>query len=62
MTTFMKRTAAFFTVMMLLAGITSVFSSCSDKDDEPSLPAAEYVAGTYTGDMTCSVIDRKSVV
>ena len=61
MTTFMKRTAAFFTVMMLLAGITSVFSSCSDKDDEPSLPAAEYVAGTYTGDMTCSVMGNESV-
>ena len=57
----MKRTAAFFTVMMLLAGITSVFSSCSDKDDEPSLPAAEYVAGTYTGDMTCSVMGNESV-
>ncbi|MDE5723326.1 MAG: calycin-like domain-containing protein, partial [Paramuribaculum sp.] len=58
----MKKITAFLAAMMLFGGITSVFSSCADnKDDEPALPAAENVAGTYTGDMTCTVMGDESV-
>lgn len=58
----MKTITAFLAAMMLFGGITSVFSSCADnKDDEPALPAAENVAGTYTGDMTCTVMGDESV-
>lgn len=36
-------------------------SSCSEKNDEPEeTPAAKSVAGTYKGDMTCSVMGQES--
>ncbi|MCM1490265.1 MAG: calycin-like domain-containing protein [Muribaculum sp.] len=38
------------------------FNSCSDREDnEPAdTPAAKSVAGTYKGDMTCSVMGQES--
>lgn len=49
--------------MMLCMSVmaTLTFSSCSDEKDEPSTPAAKSVAGTYTADMTCSVMGSESV-
>lgn len=35
-------------------------SSCGSDDDEPAVPAAKSVAGTYQGDMTCSVMGQES--
>lgn len=37
------------------------FPSCSDDKDQPeATPAAKSVAGTYRGDMTCSVMGQES--
>lgn len=46
---------------LLLMTILPSLSSCSDKEDEPSVPAARSVAGTYQGDMTSSVMGQESV-
>lgn len=37
-----------------------LLGSCS-KDDEPAVPAAKAVAGSYFGDMSCSVMGSESV-
>lgn len=41
---------------------SSALVSCSDdnKDDKPSTPAAKEIAGTYKGDMTCTVMGSES--
>ncbi len=47
---------------MLCVGFAVTFGSCSDDDkNEPEMPAAKSVAGTYKGDMTCSVMGDESV-
>lgn len=58
----MRRLTTIFATMILCMGVTAPFTSCSDeKGDEPTTPAAKSVAGTYTGDLTCSVMGEASV-
>ena len=46
--------------MMALVFMVS-FTACSDDDDKDSVtPAAKSVAGTYKGDMSCSVMGQAS--
>lgn len=57
----MKKITTLFASMMLFAGLTTAFTSCSDDDNnEPEIPAAKSVAGTYTGDMSCTVMGSES--
>lgn len=50
----------FATMIALLAFVT--LPSCSDdnNEDEPAVPAAKAIAGTYAGDMECSVMGSAS--
>lgn len=61
----MKKIKAIFASMAMAIAVlatTAMFTSCSDDDkNEPEAPAATAVAGTYTGDMTCSVMGSESV-
>lgn len=58
----MKTIKAIFATMMVCLSMATVMTSCSDDDkDEPALPAAKSIEGTYTGDMTCSVMGSESV-
>lgn len=43
--------------------LLTAFAACSEdnKNDGPGAPAAKSVAGSYTGDMTCSVMGDESV-
>lgn len=36
-------------------------SSCSKDDDEPTIPSAKEVAGTYTGDIECFIMGNSYV-
>ena len=56
----MKTITTLFASMMLFAGLTAAFTSCSDEKYEPEIPAAKSVAGTYTGDMSCTVMGSES--
>lgn len=47
--------------MMTMALGLCTLVSCGSDDDEPAAPAAKAVAGTYTGDMTCSVMGSEDV-
>ncbi|MDE6115983.1 MAG: calycin-like domain-containing protein [Duncaniella sp.] len=56
----MKSLKTIFATMMALVCMVSL-TACSDNDDkEPATPAAKSVAGTYHGDMTCSVMGSES--
>lgn len=56
----MKNSKTVLAFTMALIALIS-FSSCSDKNDSPqAAPAAKSVAGTYKGDMTCSVMGQES--
>lgn len=57
----MKNFKTILATLLLLAGFTTVMTSCSDDKDEPQTPAAKSVAGTYTNNMTCSVNGSESV-
>ncbi len=57
----MERIKIIFAIFVSCLGFSSVLQSCTDKDDDPVIPAAKYVAGTYTGDMTSSVMGEESV-
>lgn len=57
----MKSLKPIFASLMLCTTFTAVFTSCSnDDDDEPAVPAAQSVVGTYHGDMICSVAGSES--
>lgn len=56
----MKSIKTIFTTMAVCLGIITMATSCSDDKDEPAVPAAKSVAGTYTSDMTCSVMGQES--
>ena len=57
----MKESKTIFTALMLCITLVTVFTSCSDKEDGPTAPAAKSIAGVYNGDMTCSVMGSESV-
>lgn len=57
----MKRLKTIFATAVLSVGLIAGVSSCSDKnEDEPAVPAAKEIAGTYEGDMICSVMGQES--
>ena len=47
---------------MMIAAVTlcAGFTSCGDDDDDNTVPAAESLAGTYTGTLTISVMGSES--
>lgn len=57
----MKNLRFIFVTMLLCLGFAAALTSCSDKEDEPSdsvaSGAAAKVAGTYSGDMGCIVMN-----
>ena len=56
----MKAFKLLWAVLALTFGLVS-FSSCgSDDDDDVATPAARDIAGTYTADMSCSVMGEAS--
>lgn len=59
----MKVLKTIFATMILCLCCATTFTSCSDDDDDdaPALPAAKSIAGTYTDNMTCSVMGSESV-
>lgn len=50
----------FATVLLSIVCVAGM-SSCSDNEDEPSIPAAKSVEGTYKGDMTCTALGTELV-
>ncbi len=55
----MKQIKFLFAAIMAIVCMT-VFSSCSDDKDEPSIPAAKTIQGSYKGNMDCSVMGSVS--
>lgn len=50
-----------FIFASLMAMLTlAILPSCSDNKDEPSVPAAKTIQGSYAGDMECSVMGSAS--
>lgn len=56
----MKKNTSILTIVMLLVGIAFLNTSCS-KEEQPAIPAANSIAGTYTSDMTCSVMGTEQI-
>lgn len=56
----MKKLTSILTTVMLFVGIAFFGTSCSE-EEQPSIPAANSVAGTYTSDMTCSVMGTDQI-
>lgn len=58
----MKKIKTIFSTMIICLGCLAAFTSCSDDDDNdtPAVPAAKSIAGTYSGDMVCSVMGQES--
>lgn len=46
-------------MMMAMLAMCVSFTACSDDDDEAT-PAAEVIAGSYTNNMTCTVMGQES--
>lgn len=57
----MKKMKTIITALMLCTGIVMTFASCSDKNDDPIMPAAKNIEGVYHGDIICSVLDTEFV-
>ena len=58
----MKTIRTTLAALSLFAVLAIPLSSCSsEKEDEPSTPAAKNVAGTYYGDMTSTVMGSESL-
>lgn len=57
----MKKIGSIFAAIALCVGLVATMTSCTEKKDEPAVPAAKSVEGTYTGDMSCSVMGDDSV-
>lgn len=57
----MKKFKTIFATMILSMGLVASFTSCSGNDDnnDPDEPAAQSIAGTYSGNMTCTVMDSE---
>lgn len=47
--------------MLLCIVCVAAMSSCSDNEDEPSIPAAKSVEGIYKGEMTCTAMGTELV-
>lgn len=55
----MKATKFLSAMMTMVIGFCAL-TSCGSDNDEPETPAAHSIAGTYHGDMTCSVMGDDS--
>ena len=56
----MKSIKILFATLIAILGLTT-FTSCSDDDNnEPNMPAAKAIEGSYKGDMECSVMGDAS--
>lgn len=56
----MKSIKLLFATLIAILGLTT-FASCSDDDNnEPNMPAAKAIEGSYKGDMECSVMGQAS--
>ena len=47
-------------MLAISLGMAAPLTSCSDNDDKPAAPAAKSVEGTYSGDMSCTVMGSES--
>ena len=56
----MKQIKFLFATIMAVVCLTT-FSSCSDDKDEPAVPAAKTIQGTYAGDLECTVMGSSSI-
>lgn len=57
----MKQFRKITAMMLALLSVCVAFTSCGDDDDEPKVtPAAQVVAGSYTDNMTCTVMGETS--
>ena len=56
----MKQIKFLFATIMAVVFLTT-FSSCSDEKDEPAVPAAKTIQGTYAGDLECTVMGSASI-
>ncbi len=57
----MKKFKTICATLALLLCAQALVSCSDDKDDDkPAVPAAKEIAGTYNGDMTCSVMGNES--
>lgn len=50
----------FLAMMIATVALCASFTSCGDDDDEKTVPAAESLAGTYTGTLSISVMGTES--
>lgn len=57
----MKATKLLSAIMIMTFGLFALTSCGSDDKDEPQTPAARSIAGTYNGDMTCSVMGSEDL-
>lgn len=57
----MKKFKQFATLILLTVMFVAAAASCSDDDDDPAAAAAKEIAGTYNGDLTCTVMGSESV-
>lgn len=56
----MKKFKLFATFFISLLFVSTA-ASCSDDDDDPAVPAAKEIAGTYNGDLSCTVMGSTDV-
>lgn len=57
-----KTTLASAAMAVTVLATCAMLTSCSDDDkNEPATPAATAITGSYTGDMTCSVMGSESI-
>lgn len=56
----MKTIKKMFAMMMAVMCLSLVMTSCSEDEPEKEAAAAEEIAGTYTNDMTCTVMGSAS--
>lgn len=56
----MKTIKTIFAAIVAVASMLSLTSCGSDDNDAPKTPAAKSIAGTYSGDLSCSVMGQVS--
>ena len=56
----MRQIKFLFATLMAVVFLT-IISSCSNDKDEPAVPAAKTIQGTYAGDLECTVMGSASV-